>query len=156
MEKQTKIILGITGGLLLATGLAFGIYQLTKSKVVAGSGGNGGSGNGGGGSNPPPAPPAGTAEANALNALNLLLQGYALIQSFTAEKFPLRAGMKGENVKNMQRALVNNFNQFKVKQDGIFGVETFKALKEIGYASLIDNTISQDEYQNIILGVKKA
>ena len=85
-----------------------------------------------------------------------MLQGYALIQSFTAEKFPLRAGMKGENVKNMQRALVNNFNQFKVKQDGIFGVETFKALKEIGYASLIDNTISQDEYQNIILGVKKA
>ncbi|HRG36892.1 MAG TPA: hypothetical protein PK289_00010 [Bacteroidia bacterium] len=151
MEKKTKIILGGTGGLLLAAGLAIGIYQLTKSKVVT-SGNTGG--NAGPGTAPPP-PPANSAEEKMLAALNLLLKGYELLKNFVAESFPLRAGMKGENVKKMQQALVNKFNQLKVKQDGIFGVETFKALQAIGYASVIDNTISQEEFNNIIAGIRK-
>ena len=153
MEKQTKIILGVFGGLILAAGLSFGIYQLPKSKVVTSGGGSGS----GPGPDPTPAPPPkDSPEAKALAALNLLLQGYQQIKAFTAESFPLRAGMKGNRVKEMQANLVAKFNQFNVKQDGIFGVETFKALKNIGYASLLDNTINSQEYSDIQAGIKKS
>ena len=152
MEKGTKIVIGVVGGLVLATGLAIAVYQLTKSKVVT---------NNSGGNNPQPdngpTPPAkGSAAEQALDALNLLLNGYTEIKAFTAESFPLRAGMKGPNVKLMQSALVNKFNQLHVKQDGIFGVQTFQALKATGYATLIDNTIDKSEFDNIIAGVKKS
>lgn len=143
---------GITiGALLLAGGIGFGIYAATKKKVVvppADNGNQGGGGSSGGGST--------TSGGNKLtNAISRLIELANIIQSYTAESFPLKPGMRGPNVRAMQDALRGKFNQLNVSSDGMFGVNTAKAVYNIGYSSGYVPSVSQDDFNKIIAGVKK-
>jgi hypothetical protein len=63
--------------------------------------------------------------------------------------------MFGPNIKSMQTALRNKFNQLGVASNGIFDLKTYNALKAIRYADLLNSTIDDEEFLNIIDGVKK-
>lgn len=147
MEKNTKTILYVVGGLALAGGIGAAIYFGTRDKTETITGGDTG---GGAGSATPPS--SGSTIQDVLNNAAIIANQ---VQAFIQEKFPLRAGMKGPNVKLMQDALRTKFNQLAVKSDGLFGVKTFNALKTIGYVTLVNNTVSKDDFDKIIAGVKK-
>lgn len=144
MENKGLIIGGSIAAALLISG---GIYLATRKKtdeiVAVNTGDHGGSS----------APPKETPIQNALANAQIIA---GLVSAFTAEKFPLRVGMKGPNVKKMQDALRGKFNQLAVKSDGLFGVKTFQALKDIGYATLAQSTIPEETFNKILAGEKKS
>ena len=144
MEKGTKIGL-IVGGILLSAGIGTAIYFATKKKVVVA----GNTGNTGGGSGEPPK------DNKAANILNGILNALSLIKTYTAESFPLKPGMKGNQVKVLQSALRTNFNELGVAKDGIFGIKTAKALKNAGYVDSLVNGVSLADFNNILEGIKK-
>jgi hypothetical protein len=66
------------------------------------------------------------------------------------EGFPLNVGMTGDNVKQMQQALMNQFQvKLQYGADGNFGAKTLAALKSIGYSA----PVSQSDYNNILAGL---
>lgn len=146
MENK-KIALYVVGGLVLAGGVAAAIYYGTRDKVVETTITNTG---GGGGAVTPPG--SGSTLQDVLNNAAIIANQ---VQAFVQEKFPLRVGMKGPNIKLMQDALRTKFNQLTVKSDGLFGVKTFNALKAIGYVTLVNNTVSKEDFDAILAGAKK-
>lgn len=146
MEKGAKIAL-IVGGIVVVGGISAAIYFGTRKKVTdTGSGGTGGGSGSGGGSQP----------GYGGLTLQQIQDALASVASATKEKFPLRIGMYGPNIKALQTALRNKFNQLNVASDGIFGIKTATALKNIGYITLLENTIDDEEFLDIIDGKKKA
>jgi len=60
-----------------------------------------------------------------------------------ADSFPLKKGSKGENVKNLQAALIANYGKTilpKYGADGEFGSELTTALTKVGLPNTIDET----------------
>ena len=145
MTKGQKIGLWI-GGFVLAAGIGIGIYASTRKKVAPGTG-TGGTGSGGGTSSGPPKP-----DSNLTNLLNKAMSIANTIRTYTAEKFPLKPGMKGDKVKSLQMALRVNFNQLSVSNDGLFGFKTAQALKNIGYTNALINGVSFEDFNNILDG----
>lgn len=139
MEKGTKIAL-VTGGILLAAGIGYAVYSATKGATDMGDGGF---------SNTPPPPPSGS-------GLNVNVQQvkdlFGNLIAATQEKFPLRIGMVGPKVRALQEALKTKFNKTSVATDGIFGVKTWKALKDLGYVTLALNTLSEADYNKVLAG----
>lgn len=144
METGAKIGLAVLGiGIAVAAG--FGIYYATQPK--GNTAGNAGSGGGlGSGS-------SGNTGVN-LN-IDQIKQILGTLADATKEKFPLRVGMYGPNIKSMQNALINKFGQTAVKANGIFDIKTATALKNTKYITLLENTIDDNEFLDIIDGVKK-
>ncbi|KKS77435.1 MAG: hypothetical protein UV51_C0007G0033 [Candidatus Woesebacteria bacterium GW2011_GWC1_42_9] len=64
------------------------------------------------------------------------------------EGFPLKQGMKGPKVKEMQDALRTKFNQTNVASDGSFGPITKTALGKAGYPS----TLFLTDFNQLIAG----
>lgn len=144
MDKGAKIGL-IIGGVVLVGAVGVGIYYATRDKVTTSSGGgNNTGGNTGTGGNS-----GGGININFDKIKDLAGQVIAL----TEEKFPMRVGMKGQKVKDLQSALKNKFGQ-DVKTDGVFGTKTWTALKKIGYVSYINSSLGQESYNKILEGVK--
>ena len=143
MENKTKIIIWVGVGVILAAGIGIAIYQATKKKLPPAGTGNGTGTTGTGTGKPPKDKKTPTEILNALIALA------ALIRTYTDEKFPLRPGMKGPNVKELQDSLRTKWNQLAVGSDGIFGVKTAKALREIGYGKSLVDGVTREDIDNI-------
>ncbi len=141
MEKGAKIAL-VVGGIVVAICAAIGIYYATRPKDTTSGNTGGGSGDGSGS--------GGTGLNLNIDQIKDVLGQFA---QATKEKFPFRIGMYGPNIKAMQTALKNKFGQ-DLKTDGIFGVKTFNALKKTGYATLLENTINDEKFLDIIDGKK--
>lgn len=62
--------------------------------------------------------------------------------------FPLMQGSRGEYVKNLQRAMNQNFGS-ELDVDGIFGPITFRALSSHGFDA---DAVSYQEYLQILRG----
>lgn len=77
------------------------------------------------------------------------------LNNFMLEAFPIKLGMKGPNTKLMQQALRDKFNQLNVAVNGIYDLKTLSALKAINYATLLNNGISQADFNSLLMGVKK-
>lgn len=138
MEKGTKIAL-VTGGILLAAGIGYAVYSATKSATDMGDGGF---------SNNPPPPPPPNGGFNIQQVKDL----FGNLIAATQEKFPLRIGMVGPKVRAMQEALKTKFNKTSVATDGIFGVKTWNALKDLGYVTVALNTLSEADYNKVLAG----
>lgn len=146
MEKG-KLALVVGGGLVLAIGIGVAIYYGTKKNVNSGGGANP-AGNTGSGS------PNVTVGGMSFN-LQQVQDALKSIGDATKEKFPLRVGMFGPNIKSMQNALRNKYNQLNVASNGVFDLKTATALKNIKYITLLENTIDDDEFLDIIDGKPK-
>lgn len=148
MEKGAKIAL-VVGSIIVVGGISAAIYYGTKNKVTTTGGGSGGTGGTGGGSTP---------NVN-VGGMSFNLQdvqdALKSLADATKEKFPLRVGMFGPNIKAMQTALRNKFNQLNVASNGVFDLKTATALKNIKYITLLENTIDDEEFLDIIDGKKK-
>lgn len=149
MEKG-KLALVVGSGLVLAIGIGVAIYYGTKKNVDAGSGNTGGGSGGGSGSGSPNV----TVGGMSFN-LQQVQDALKSIGDATKEKFPLRVGMFGPNIKSMQTALRSKFNQLNVASNGVFDLKTATALKNIKYITLLENTIDDDEFLDIIDGKTK-
>ena len=140
MEKGTKIAL-IGGGLLLAAGIGYAVYSATKDATNMGDSGFS--------NNPPVNPPSGT-------GLNVNVQQvkdlFGNLIAATQEKFPMRIGMVGPKVRALQEALKTKFNKTSVATDGIFGVKTWNALKDLGYLTYAVNTLTEADYNKVLAG----
>lgn len=158
MSLSTGAKVGIFfGSTIVLAGIGFGIYHAVKKKTPMGTttGGNAGGGSGGGsGATTTPTNTGGN--INLTNLINQVTNGIALIRNYTAESMPLKPGMKGVRIKNMQDALRTKFNQLNIGSDGMFGVNTYKALRATGYLTGVNTSVSQNDYDNILLGVKKS
>lgn len=152
MDKGAKIALGIVGGLILVGGVSAAIYYGTRKKLDDGNdAGNIGGGGSGGGSGSPSV----TVGGMTFN-LQQVQDALKSIADATKEKFPLRIGMFGPNIKAMQTALRNKFNQLNVASNGVFDIKTATALKNIKYITLLENTIDDEEFLDIIDGKQKS
>ena len=138
MEKGTKIAL-VTGGILLAAGIGYAVYSATKGASDMGDGGF---------SNTPPPPPPPGGGFNIQQVKDL----FGNLVAATQEKFPLRIGMVGPKVRALQEALKTKFDKTSVATDGIFGVKTWNALKDLGYVTLALNTLSEADYNKVLAG----
>ena len=144
MEK--KHIVFIVGGVIIAGGI--GIYLYNKSKIPV--------------TVVPVTPPQGAnlgtsnVVTQAAAIVNTAIQAGTAINGFTRESFPLKAGMIGPNVKAMQTALKTKFNEVNVSDDGMFGPKTVLALIHKKNATVLDTSVTQDEYNAILAGTKKS
>lgn len=142
MEKGAKIAL-IGGGLLLAAGIGVAIYAATRTKTTTI-----------GTENVPPGEPPTGSGTGMINIGQVKDLAGNLIQA-TQEKFPLRIGMAGQKVKALQEALKTKFNKTSVATDGIFGVKTWAALKDLGYVTFVLNTLNEGDYNKVLAGTPK-
>lgn len=149
MEKG-KLALYVGGGLVVAIGISAAIYYGTKKNVTDGGGNTGG----GSGSGSPNGSPNVTVGGMTFN-LQQVQDALKSIGDATKEKFPLRVGMFGPNIKSMQNALRNKYNQLNVASNGVFDLKTATALKNIKYITLLENTIDDNEFLDIIDGKQK-
>ena len=141
MEKGTKIAL-IGGGLLLAAGIGVAIYAATRSKATNTN------------VNQPP-PDVSTSPGSGMINISTVKDLAGNLIAATQEKFPLRIGMVGQKVKALQEALKTKFGKTNVASDGVFGVKTWTALKDLGYVTFVLNTLTEDDYNKVLAGTPK-
>ncbi len=144
-----KTTLITIGSLIIVTGIGLVIYSKMKAKAPAkDQGGTTDSGTS----------TAGTGNKNidkVVKDINTGVDVFNALKEFTAEKFPLQLGMNGPKIKQMQDAIRNKFNQLTIPSSGIYEFKTLNALKAIGYATLLNNGITEAAFNNILNGVKK-
>lgn len=139
METGAKIALGI-GGLLLAGGIGYAVYAATRPKTTT--------------QLPPPGGPNEPPKGGGFS-IDKIKDIYGNLVAATKEAFPMRIGMVGPNVKKLQEALKTKFNKTTVIPDGIFGVRTWTALKELGYVTFVLNTLSEEDFNSVVAGKPK-
>lgn len=148
---ETKHIVLAVGGVLVAGGIGFYLYNKSKSIAPAIVPVTPAQGSGLGTTNNVTNTPAQQVSA----VVNTANQAIAAVTKFTDESFPLKVGMIGPNVKAMQAALKSKFNEVNVSSDGMYGPKTLLALVHQKYATMLDSKITEDEFKAIIAGTKK-
>lgn len=126
MEKNKKIALGIFGA-VAAIGIGYVVYNSMKNKV----------------------PTTQVVDPNATSNTKPL--PITTNTTSSTDSFPITQGSSGNNVKLMQDALRNKFNELAISSDGIYGPKTEAALARAGYSS----PISKVDFSSILLGKKK-
>ncbi|MEK6882101.1 MAG: hypothetical protein AABY22_20965, partial [Nanoarchaeota archaeon] len=84
-----------------------------------------------------------------------IAQIIAMAANYMAESFPLKVGMRGNKVGQMQTALRTKFNELAVASDNWYGIKTYQALKRQKYLTGIQTAVSESDFNNILLGVRK-